>query len=52
MAAFYCRPDEIPDEALAGDTFASGWWQEHEREAGVGNTPDEALADLRRKRHA
>jgi hypothetical protein len=49
-AAVWASPQDIPEDAIVGDTFASRWWQEHEAEVGVGSTPDEALADLKGKR--
>jgi hypothetical protein len=49
-AALYYHPHDFPDEAWGGDTVAAVWWVDHAREVGVGETPDEALEDLRRKR--
>ena len=48
-AAVYANPQDVPEDAWGGDTFASHWWSDHEHEVGVGITPDEALADLRTK---
>ncbi len=40
---------ELPDGWDAGDSACMDFWQVRKDEVGGGDTPDEALADLRRK---
>jgi hypothetical protein len=47
-AAFPCHPEEIPGEAHGGDQVCITWWALPTMAAGVGMTPDHALADLER----
>jgi hypothetical protein len=39
----------LPEDWNAGDTACMDFWRERGHEVGGGDTPDEALADLRRK---
>ena len=45
-------PEQVPDDADADDSTAYNFWYRAWQEQwriGLGNTPDEALADLRRR---
>ncbi|MDP9843275.1 hypothetical protein [Streptosporangium lutulentum] len=48
-AAFPREPWDIPQDAYGGDRIAYDWWSSNTSPVGVGDTPDEALADLERK---
>jgi hypothetical protein len=48
-AAIYSHPHDFPEEAWGGDTVAAIWWVDHAHEVGVGESPNDALEDLRRK---
>jgi hypothetical protein len=54
--AYPSHPWEVPDQVHGSDIESSEWFHEHSDEVGVGDTPNEALADLRgrieRKRRA
>lgn len=45
--AFPGNPNQLPDEWDADDLTAARYYEEHSHEIGAGETPDEALANLR-----
>lgn len=47
--AFPCWPEAMPEEWNADDGTCMEFWRTRRHEVGGGDTPDEALADLRRK---
>ena len=51
-AAFLLHHDDIPPEAVGGDTVCAAWWVDFGRAVGVGATPGAALADLEAKHRA
>jgi hypothetical protein len=50
--AFPCSPEAMPEEWNADDGTCMEFWRTRRHEVGGGETPDEALADLRRKQQA
>lgn len=48
-AAFHCDEEQIPSYAQGSDVPCRHWWDYNSRWVGVGQTPDEALADLESK---
>jgi hypothetical protein len=48
-AAIYSHPHDFPEEAWGEDTVAVVWWVDHAHDVGVGESPNDALEDLRRK---
>lgn len=47
--AFYCYPEEIPNDPFSDDITASTWWSYFNNLVGLGDTPNEAFADLKLK---
>jgi len=52
FAAFPLEAWDLPRDAYGGDRIAAEWWSSNTTPVGVGETPDEALADLGRKLNA
>ena len=48
-AAFNCYPNQIPRAAQGDDISCSQWWEANSDLVGVGDTAEDALADLRLK---
>jgi hypothetical protein len=47
--AFPGHPGDLPSDWDAGDVLCAEFWRTRRNEVGGGDSPDAALADLRRK---